>query len=575
MKQKTLDKILFQNFMYLILITALLIGIFSAIVDACNTLSNERKNMYDSLQQAQGTINNQTQMIEDYLTLTHADSSLQSKLVQLQTDDSASLLSSINKSLFSVDLFKKTLDSMQVFIYESQSDLPAFSTVSYHSNALFSTESVADQRWFLDTVAAGGSTVWFLDSVHFGTPTVCASRILYDLRDAAQPLGVIRANVSVEKLTRHLSSLSFGEKGYSLVLADGTPLDIAGGTPPRITALLTQDDPLSRFFYLIVRFPVITDGWEVVGIISNLELYRSTLQNLISIGIISVFSILFSSILSRKLGRRIARPVSYLCHNMQDMSAISDKTFSNCIEIEQLYNTYNEMLLKNQMLTKSREDTLLKYKRAEMLALQSQMNPHFIYNTLESINALIAMGDTRHASLMTTELGNFLRSTLNNGNNLITLEKELAQVKSYIQIQKLRYSNRVELVLDLPDPLPDYRVIKLILQPLAENSIIHGFKDLDTTGIITISARETGEALILSVADNGLGTDIDMLNALAEQKTLYKEDNVNFYGIQNVYQRLENYYGQDGTLRYEENETGGVTAIITIKKTALMTPKER
>ena len=209
MKQKTLDKILFQNFMYLILITALLIGIFSAIVDACNTLSNERKNMYDSLQQAQGIINNQTQMIEDYLTLTHADPSLQSKLVQLQTDGSASLLSSINKSLFSVDLFKKTLDSMQVFIYESQSDLPAFSTVSYHSNALFSTESVADQRWFLDTVAAGGSTVWFLDSVHFGTPTVCASRILYDLRDAAQPLGLIRANVSVEKLTRHLSSLSF------------------------------------------------------------------------------------------------------------------------------------------------------------------------------------------------------------------------------------------------------------------------------------------------------------------------------------------------------------------------------
>ena len=106
MKQKTLDKILFQNFMYLILITALLIGIFSAIVDACNTLSNERKNMYDSLQQAQGIINNQTQMIEDYLTLTHADPSLQSKLVQLQTDGSASLLSSINKSLFSVDLFK-------------------------------------------------------------------------------------------------------------------------------------------------------------------------------------------------------------------------------------------------------------------------------------------------------------------------------------------------------------------------------------------------------------------------------------------------------------------------------------
>ncbi|WP_333813394.1 sensor histidine kinase, partial [Muricomes intestini] len=181
----------------------------------------------------------------------------------------------------------------------------------------------------------------------------------------------------------------------------------------------------------------------------------------------------------------------------------------------------------------------------------------------------IALEKNEHAVMMISGLDKFLRSSLNNGNNFITLEKEIEQVSSYIQIQKLRYSDRVEMYLDIPSPLPDYKIIKLILQPLVENSIMHGFKDLNATGRITITVKETGQCLYLLVADNGWGSDIEMLNYLVRCGTLYKEDNVNFYCIQNVYLRLQNCYGDHADLTYEENADGGVTAVIRIDKEVL------
>lgn len=567
--KQTLEKILFRNYMYLILTAALLISIFSAVLDASATLSNEKKNMYESLKQAQININKHTQMIEDYLTLTHADSELQREIRELNSHPSTTLLTKINEALFSVDLFKKNLDSMQIFAYEPDSFLPDFTSTSRYSNALFSARSVSSTDWFKNTVKAGGKTYWFVDTKTFQKPTLSAARVLYDVKNPSHLLGVIKANVTIEKLIRHLGSLSFGDKGYALIEADGQLLHPYAEIPGVITQNLPNHRERLAATHLLVEFPVITKGWNVAGIISSLELYQNTFRNLLPITLVFAFALLLAALLSRKSSRRISLPVHSLCQHMQKMEPATDYDMHNCIEVDQLYDTYNGMLVKNNELMKSREETLLKFKQAEMAALQSQMNPHFIYNTLESISALIATDDNEHAALMITGLGKFLRSSLNNGNNFITLEKEIEQVSSYVEIQKLRYANKIELRLCLPSPLPDYRIIKLILQPLVENSIVHGFKDLDEIGVITITVEETKEQLFLSVADNGWGSDIEMLNYLVRRRTLYKEDNVNFYCIQNVYQRLSNCYGNHADLTYEENDDGGVTAVIRIDKQVL------
>lgn len=567
--EKGFEKILFRNYMYLIITAALLISIFSAVIDAANTLANEKQNMYESLKQAQININNHTQMIEDYLTLTHANSGLQNKIKDLNSNPSASLLTEINEALFSVDLFKKNLDSMQIFAYEPGNFLPAFSPSSQYSNALFSAESVSSSEWFQNTLKSGGQTYWFVDTQTFQKPTLCAARIFYDVNNVSRQLGVMKANVTIEKLIRHLGSISFGDKGYALIDANGLLLHPYEEIPGFISDNLPDKKTTLSITHLLVEFPIITDGWEVIGIISSWELYRNTLQNLLLIGLVFAFTLLLAGLLSRKSSRKISLPVHRLCLYMQKMEPADSQNTHNCIEINQLYDTYNGMLEKNEELIKSREETLLKFKQAEMAALQSQMNPHFIYNTLESISALIATDDNHHAAMMVTGLGKFLRSSLNNGNNYITLEKEIEQVSSYVEIQKLRYANKIRLHLDLPSPLPGFRIIKLILQPLVENSIVHGFKDMEETGEIKITVKETDRCLYLSVSDNGWGSDIEMLNYLVRQRTLYKEDNVNFYCIQNVYQRLTNCYGGHAGLTYEENDAGGVTALIHIDKEVL------
>ena len=567
--QKTFEKILFHNYMYLIITVVLLVSTSSAIIDAANTLSNEKQNMYESLKQAQININNHTKMIEDYLTLTQADSELQNEIKELNIHPSMTLLTKSNETLFSVDLFKKNLDSVQIFAYNLHDFLPPFSASAQYSNALFSADSVVFETWFQHTLDAGGETYWFVDKDTFKKPTLCAARIFYDVNNVSRQLGVIKANVTIEKLIRPLGSISFGERGYALIEADGQLLHPYKEIPKIIEDSLPDHEDRITVTHILVEFPVITEGWNVIGIVSNWGLYRSTLQDLLLILLVFTFSILLAAMLSRKNSRKISLPVHRLCLQMQKMEPAEDLVVQNCIEINLLYNTYNGMLVKNEELIKSREETLLKFKQAEIAALQSQMNPHFIYNTLESISALIALEKNEHAVMMINGLDKFLRSSLNNGNNFITLEKEIEQVSSYIQIQKLRYSDRVEMYLDIPSPLPDYKIIKLILQPLVENSIMHGFKDLNATGRITITVKETGQCLYLLVADNGWGSDIEMLNYLVRCGTLYKEDNVNFYCIQNVYLRLQNCYGDHADLTYEENADGGVTAVIRIDKEVL------
>lgn len=568
MKQQAFEKILFRNYMYLILTAALLISIFSAALDATNTFKNEKKTMYDSLNQAQININTHSQMIEDYLTLTHSNAELQKNLKQLASHPSASLLTAVNESLFSVDLFKKNLDSMQIFAYENKSFLPAFSITSQYGNAIFSAKSVADNEWFQKTLDFSGKTYWFTDMQNYRKPTLCAARVLYDTNNPNHILGILKANVSIEKMTQHLKSLSFGEKGHALIYTDSGPLSSDVATNSHLIPN-KNEQPHSGITHLVMNFPVITDGWKITGIIYSTALYRSTFQNLLWIVLVFILVLIFAMLLSRKNSRKISAPINQLCEHIVKMEFCPKNPLENCIEITQLCDTYNQMIIKNDALVKSREETLLKFKQAEMAALLSQINPHFIYNTLESINALIAIGNTEHASLMTTGLGNFLRSSLNNGNNYISLEKELEQVISYVQIQKLRYVDQIELILQVPSVLPDYRIIKLILQPLVENCILHGFKDLNEVGVITISIAETDTDLLLSVADNGWGSDIEMLNYLVKQRTLYQEDNVNFYCIQNVYQRLQNCYGTDSSLTYAENTDGGVTATIQIAKKVL------
>jgi two-component system sensor histidine kinase YesM len=196
--------------------------------------------------------------------------------------------------------------------------------------------------------------------------------------------------------------------------------------------------------------------------------------------------------------------------------------------------------------------------------LQAQINPHFLYNTLDSINWLAIAAGADEISLMVNSLANFLRFSLNKGREFISIANELEQVRSYITIQKFRFKNKFDVIYKIDKEVLPYTIIKLTLQPLVENAINHGFDGIDYKGLIEIKACKDHEYIHFQVTDNGKGADIDSLNKMLFDGGGEVVNDMG-YGIRNVNERLKLYFGEDCGLYFEDSQYGGITASIKVR----------
>lgn len=180
-----------------------------------------------------------------------------------------------------------------------------------------------------------------------------------------------------------------------------------------------------------------------------------------------------------------------------------------------------------------------------MQALIAQINPHFIYNSLESINSMAVLEGNRNISRMVVSLGKLLRISISENQELIPLQMELEHVRHYLNIQKVRYEDRFEYAIDMPEQLKHELTQKLIVQPIVENALYHAIEQMAERGRITISVQDAGEAIWIDVADNGPGFPLEALGLLgqpggwrAERK--YKDKGV---GMMNVHERVRLRFG--------------------------------
>ena len=170
---------------------------------------------------------------------------------------------------------------------------------------------------------------------------------------------------------------------------------------------------------------------------------------------------------------------------------------------------------------------------------------------------------------MIMAISKFFMISLSNGAEMITLEQEIEHVNSYMYIQKIRYADRFTLHTDIPEELKNNIICKLTLQPLIENCINHAFLDIDKVNIIELTARRNGNDIIITVSDNGeTFVDIDELNQYVNKK-FEPDEPIEKYGIHNINQRIQIYFGEDYGLSYKENKPNGLTAVIRIKSLTL------
>ncbi len=231
-------------------------------------------------------------------------------------------------------------------------------------------------------------------------------------------------------------------------------------------------------------------------------------------------------------------------------------------EIGQLYGSYNRMLDRIQQLLDEKLQIGLRLKSAELKALQAQINPHFLYNTLDMVNWLAYGGQMEEIHESVIALSKYYRLVLNKGQDTLTLREELQHVMYYVKIQNIRFAGKIRYVEHVDPQLQQLEVPKIILQPLVENAILHGIRETsEKSGTVRVTGFRSGEDIFLKVTDDGVGMDEETLKHIMDKG---RTNSHGGYGVRNVDARLRLTFGEEYGLQYTCIEGKGVCVTIRL-----------
>lgn len=304
--------------------------------------------------------------------------------------------------------------------------------------------------------------------------------------------------------------------------------------------------------------------------------HLSQLQNEITeqlqyviLGIFGLFVILVVAIATytSHLAEQITNPLTMLTNRVKDIQRGDFEQHipveARAVEIQTLSDGFEEMVGQLNSLIQENKKAERRKRRAELELLQAQINPHFLYNTLDTIIWLIEADKKEDSIEMVSALSDFFRFCLSRGKDIITLEEEQKHVLSYLSIQKTRYQDRMDYDVSIPEGLYGYSIPKLTLQPLVENSIYHGIKLQREKGVIKVSAVDLGDIIELTVKDNGAGMSEERLEEL--RNALENGEKIGF-GLRTVHQRMQLLYGDEYGLKISSTEGVGTTITAIIPK---------
>ena len=226
-------------------------------------------------------------------------------------------------------------------------------------------------------------------------------------------------------------------------------------------------------------------------------------------------------------------------------------------EIGDLIDTYNYMTRKMDELMKKQAKSAEDLRIAEFNSLQAQINPHFLYNTMDMINWMALQGQTEEISHAVQSLSRFYKLTLSRKKGISTIARELEHVTIYVQLQNMRYHDSIELITDIPDELSEYQIPKLTLQPVVENSILHGILEKESkSGTIVITGWMENKDIVLLISDDGVGISPEILSTILFGSGNSQSGGTNI-AVYNTHRRLQILYGKDYGLTYSSNPGKG------------------
>lgn len=230
-------------------------------------------------------------------------------------------------------------------------------------------------------------------------------------------------------------------------------------------------------------------------------------------------------------------------------------------ELERISAGFNEMSVQLKKLMEAVKQSTVEQKNAELQAMEAQIDPHFLYNTLDTINWKALECDEFEISSMVGALADILRYSIRNPGDMVSISQELSWLERYIMLQKEKLEQPLSVVTDIPKELMGYRIHKLLLQPFVENAINHGFRRMKEPCRIEISMKLSGEQFYIRIHDNGCGISPELVRELNNKKSSAGAH----VGVANVRKRLELYYGEDHGMYFESREGSGTSVHLFIR----------
>ena len=458
---------------------------------------------------------------------------------------------------------KKSIEKMIYSILDSNKGIKNITVIGKNGNIVSSdknndmkiSENMMKEKWYVDAInnsdmpvfnpsrknstSSMNSALWFLS-------------ISRDIKNSkGENLGVIVFDIKYEILERYLNSISFGKQIDNIIVDKNNNIiyykDVKCFADKKCLAKFSEKNK-NKDTYLY-ETQIENTNWNLRSLANTNDLV--TLKKNFSHIVIIIFlvSLTFSSIITFIVITKILRPLIKLENHMQNFENnlrefhLSEKTG---YEIQNLVEHFNVMVEK------------IKYLREyEIKALHSQINPHFLYNTLDTIIWMAEFEDNEKVISITKSLANYFRLSLSNGHEKIPLKDEIMHTKEYLFIQKQRYEDKLSYFFNIEDEsLLSIEVPKIIIQPIVENSIYHGIKNLSGNGIITIDVYKQNSTVNISVKDNGIGF---------EKAKQFKKSKTGGVGFQNVDKRIKFYYGKNyGVFINKDSNTEGAEVIIKI-----------
>ncbi len=407
------------------------------------------------------------------------------------------------------------------------------------------------------------------------TKVISLLRVLKDLNDLSSNIAIIKINISEEEISQIYKNKLITNNGDYLIIDQSNTI-ISSLDQRKIGTKLENKymDPRlekseSGYFnsvidhhnILVTYINLSRPGWKLINFVPLDQLSSDTrvIQD------ITVYGVLISLVLCLLvIGFFSLKVLGPLKQMRRYMKYIENENFNVSIdvkgndEISLLGNSFNKMSKKLNELINEVYAVQIKQKEAELKALQAQINPHFLYNTLDTIYWMCRMEKAFESSNLVQALSKLFRLSLNSGNEFTTVRNEVEHLNNYLIIQEKRVADLITFKINTSDEVLDCKVVKLVLQPLVENAIHHGIEKKGTQGKIEVNIFSESDSVIYIIQDDGAGADEEELNWLLEK---VEKDNRGF-GIKNVNDRIKLYFGNSYGIKFSSSYGKGTTVIV-------------